>query len=92
MREYFLDEDSSFQQDLAPFHTSRKLRTFFEENRLEYIEWSGILPDLYFIENIHAIMKQAPESDCSTLTKLFSVLMRHYYHANDLAKMRPTLI
>ena len=76
MRKGFLDGDCVFQQDLAPYHTSRKMRTFLEEKVLYDLERPGTLPYLYLIENTVAIMKlRFQRVDCLTLTKLFSTLV-----------------
>ena len=39
-----------FQQDLAPCHTSRKMRIIFQESRLIILEWPRNSPDMNPIE------------------------------------------
>ncbi|KAG1664759.1 Flotillin-1 [Nymphon striatum] len=93
MRRDFLDGDGIFQQDLAPCHTSRKMRTFFEESGLEVLDWPGNSPDINPIENLWAIMKRRlQKEDCSTMTKLISAVIRAWYHDEELAKMCSTLV
>ena len=41
-----------FQQDNAPVHTSKLLKTFFKENDFELLPWPANSPDLNPIENI----------------------------------------
>ena len=41
-----------FQQDNAPVHTSKFLKTFFKENDIELLPWPANSPDLNPIENI----------------------------------------
>uniref|UniRef100_A0A3Q3J3I1 Tc1-like transposase DDE domain-containing protein n=1 Tax=Monopterus albus TaxID=43700 RepID=A0A3Q3J3I1_MONAL len=48
----FPDGSGVFQQDLAPCHTSKQVKNFFEENHINTLDWPGNSPDLNPIENL----------------------------------------
>ena len=69
--------DSIFQQDQAQCHTSRKIRTFFEESGLAVLEWPGNFPDINPIKNLWAIIKhRLQKEDCSTMQKMISAFIK----------------
>ena len=85
--------DGVFQQDLAPCHTSKKMRTVFEENGLTTLDWPGNSPDLNPIENLWAIIKKRiAKMDCSTMEKLISAIIRTWYHDEEIAKICSILV
>ena len=89
----FPDGDGIFQQDHTLYHTSRKMRTFFEESGLEILGWPGNSPDINPIENLWAIIKQRLlKEDCSTMAKLISAVIRTWYHDEQVTKMCSTLV
>jgi hypothetical protein len=58
------------QQDHATCLTSGNMRTFFEENRLEILDWPGNSPDINPIENLWAIIKpRLLKENCSTMAR-----------------------
>uniref|UniRef100_A0A3Q3QW79 Tc1-like transposase DDE domain-containing protein n=1 Tax=Monopterus albus TaxID=43700 RepID=A0A3Q3QW79_MONAL len=59
----FPDGSGVFQQDLAPCHTSKQVKNFFEENQINTLDWPGNSPDLNPIENL---LKFLPIPPCKT--------------------------
>ena len=57
----FADGDCIFQQDLVQWHTSKKMRTLFEEKDITILNWPGNPPDLNPVENLCAIIQRRIE-------------------------------
>ena len=78
-----------FQKDLMPCHTSQKMRTIFEGNELDVLEWHGIFPNLNLIENLWALVELRFQGEhCMISTKLISDLIKDWYYEDDLAETR----
>ena len=52
MARKFPESSGIFQQDLAPCHTSRKVKNFINMNNILVLNWPGNSPDLNPIENL----------------------------------------
>ena len=77
MRNAFPDGNAVFRQDLAPCHTSRKLRTFFEEAQLDVLAWLGNFQELNPFENVWVLIKgRLNREDSSAMTNLKASLIR----------------
>ncbi len=52
------DADFIFQQDLAPAHTSKGTKSWFNDHGVTVLDWSANSPDLNLIENLWGIVKR----------------------------------
>ena len=80
LKKLFPDDSGIFQQDLAPCHTEKIVKKFFDENEISVLEWPGNSPDLNPIENLWAICKQRLRGmDCTTKEKMIKALIEVWY-------------
>jgi len=85
--------DSVFQHDLAPCHTSKKVKQFLTQHQIKVLEWPGNSPDLNPIENLWAICKnQLSKIDCTTKTKVISAINRVWFHDEHLKECCENLV
>ena len=86
LRREFPNNEGVFQQDLAPCHTSKKVKKFMTDNGITVLEWPGNSPDLNPIENLSAIIKQKlRRCDCTTRTKMIEAILRIWFHDAEFA-------
>ena len=80
MARKFPEGSGIFQQDLAPCHTSRKVKNFINLNNISVLDWPGNSPDLNPIENLWSIIKlRLRRRDCTTREKLIEAIIDCWY-------------
>ena len=80
MRKRFTDGSGVFHQDLAPCHTSKKVKSFMDENQIYVLQWPGNFQDLNPIENLWSIIKtRLRNKDCTTKIKLIEEIIQLWY-------------
>ena len=85
MRKRFTDGSGVFQQDLAPCQTSKKVKSFMDENQIYVLQWPGNSPDLNPIENLRSIIKTRLENkDCTTKIKLIEAIIQLWYRDEQI--------
>ena len=91
--EQFSIGDGIFQHDHAPCHTSKKMKIFFQAEKITVLDWPGNSPDLNPIENLWAIIKRRiMTKDCPTSEKLICAVIQQWYHDDELQKMCQKLV
>ena len=79
---HFEDENSIFQQDVAPCHKSKKVQQWFEEKGVNiWWDWPPQSPDLNPIEDIWDILDKAVQSRGklpTSLPQLMAILLEEW--------------
>lgn len=83
-----------FQQDNAPCHTARSVKTFMDANHIKLLDWPGNSPDLNPIEHMWKLLKDKMNK-CSTSSskrELTERLLHTWFHDEDLRQTAIRLI
>jgi len=93
IRRVFLYDEGIFQQDLAPCHSSRKVKAIFRKHKLNVSKRPGNSLDLNLIKNVWAIAKSRLQIlDCATTTKLIEANIQVWYRDPKIKENCQTLV
>jgi transposase len=82
---YFGDKSELiFQQDNAPCHKAKTVKSWFEENQIQVIEWPARSPDLNPIENVWAIIDKKLTKNPSTSIENLRLTLKSSFDALDV--------
>lgn len=85
INEWFGENDYIFQQDSAPCHTSRLVKTWMEENDVQLLPWAGNSPDMNPIESLWAILKDEIHLvPIATKNDLITRLIHVWFHSEKI--------
>lgn len=69
------EDEFIFQQDGAPCHTAKSIKTWLEEHNIPVLKWTSSSPDLSPIETLwHNMKKQLRKSPARTVVELKATL------------------
>ena len=74
------------QQDNAPVHTARAVRSFLQQNSVNTTIWPAQSPDLNIIENVWKMVKERIRKEnavIKTKQELWEVVQKHWLHLDS---------
>ena len=89
-REWFPDGEWFFQDDGAPCHRAKSIKTFVQQNSITPLPWwPGQSPDLNPIENLwHRVQHLVNEANPSSRNDLVSAVIRVWNHVIPLEQLQ----
>jgi hypothetical protein len=92
-REWFAETPWIFQQDSAPCHTARSVKTWFADNGIQLLSWPGNSPDMNPIESLWCILKNEIHSvPITTKQRLVERLIEVWFRSDTIKEMCKNLI
>jgi transposase len=75
------DGKGTFQHALAPYHNSKAVKKFVQENKIIMLDWPGSSQDMNPIENLWSILKKRlGKMDCSTEERMVTNVVKVWFH------------
>ena len=93
IREWYGEQPWIFQQDSAPCHTVKSVKTWCAQNGVQLLPWAGNSPDMNPIKSLWDILKNEIHSEpITTKHELIARLIRVWFHSDKIKEMCKTLI
>src|SRR5215469_10086390 len=93
VREWYGDQTWIFQQDSAPCHTGKLVKTWFAQNGVQVLPWPGNSPDMNPIESLWSILKNEIHLEAiTTKEELICRLIKVWFHSEKIQEMCKILI
>lgn len=93
VKEWYDNKPWIFQQDSAPCHTARSVKTWCSENDVKLLPWAGNSPDMNPIESLWSILKdEIHDVPITTKRDLIERLIHVWFHSDKIRNLCRTLI
>ena len=85
IKDWRCENDWIFQQDSAPCHTAKAVKTWIAKNNVKVLPWAGNSPDMNPIENLWDLLKEEIHSvPITTKTALIERLIHVWFHSEKI--------
>lgn len=93
IREWYGENPWILQQDSAPCHTAKAVKTWFARNDVQLLPWAGNSPDMNPIESLWNILKdEIYREPIATKRKLIERLIQVWFHSEKIQEQCKALI
>lgn len=93
IREWYGEQPWIFQQDSAPCHMAKAVKTWCAQNDVQLLPWAGNSPDMNPIESLWDILKdEIHKEPITTKQTLIQRLIQVWFHSEKIQELCKTLI
>lgn len=93
IREWYGEQPWIFQQDSAPCHTAKSVKTWCAQNGVQLLPWAGNSPDMNPIESLWGILKDEIHNEpITTKQELICHLIQVWFKSEKIQRLCKTLI
>lgn len=88
IREWYGKRSWIFQQDSAPCHTAKRVKTWCRQNNVQLLSWAGNSPDMNPIEGLWDELKdEIHQVPITNKTQLIERLIHVWFHSEKIREL-----